>query len=97
MVTKPLARRVAQTLLVLVLGLSAHVTQAGICRGCPTECENEQDCFGWRACEQCPANWHGSCVAGVEGCGYYECIDDGLCCDDFTRCLNFCYCPECEG
>lgn len=96
MVGKTLITRAAQAASILVLGFSLHVSGA-VCAACPGPCQDDQSCTGWRPCEQCPASWYGSCVAGVEGCGYYDCDDDGYCCELASSCQNFCYCPECEG
>jgi hypothetical protein len=79
------AMRLAQAVLVVVLGLWVHTTGAlaiDYCTG--------------GACHKCPWSWHGSCYAGLEGCGYYGCWDDGQC-QEGSITVNQCYCDPCEA
>ena len=89
--------RLGQLTLTLVLGLWMHTAQARCldCGAC-----SSQSCSSHRVCEQCPVPWWGSCYAGIEGCGYYDCEESGqLCCTQFIGgvCNYVCNCLACAG
>jgi hypothetical protein len=88
------AMRLAQAMLVLVLGLSVHTAQGRACFDCGA-CPGGS--CGSRLCEQCPAEWWGSCFAGTEGCAYYLCSEVAQCCiTGLSICGSFCDCPPCN-
>ena len=81
-----IAKRVVQTVLVAMLGLGPN-TQPMQAQGyCPS-----------RECTGCPAQWHGSCYTGIQGCQIYDCEDDGYCfkSGDPTE-YQQCYCAPCN-
>lgn len=88
--------RLAQAMLLLVLGLWVHTAQARTCRDCGA-CSGSYCGSDYRRCERCPVPWWGSCYAGSEGCGYYGCYDTpDLCCHATAGvCLTVCDCPRC--
>jgi hypothetical protein len=93
MISRRLVTRIAQVILVLVLGLSVHATGTGACLDCDT-CPSP---CGSRSCGHCPADWWGDCYAGTEGCGHYGCTEVGQCCS-IGQCKYTCDCLPCiEG
>jgi hypothetical protein len=84
--------RLAQAMLVLVLGLSVNTARGGACFGC--ESCSEYNCPS-QNCTHCPASWYGSCYAGTEGCEHYGCSEEPDDCCAGATCRNFCYCEPC--
>jgi len=95
-VSNRLVMRLAQAMLLLVLGLWVHTAQARTCRDCGA-CSSSPFCSQFRVCEKCPVPWWGSCYAGAEGCGYYSCsATEDKCCSYLDGvCLVICDCPPC--
>ena len=92
MVSRGFAMRLAQAMLVLVLGLSVHTAQGRPCFDCETcgySCPEQ-------VCGHCPAEWYGSCFAGTEGCAHYGCEPEQEACCGGAVCRNQCYCPPCN-
>lgn len=84
--SRRIVMRLTQIILVLVLGLWVNSTSA---RADVNYCPDQR-------CTGCPATWHGSCFAGVEGCGFYGCSNDGTCTSlAYGIQLNQCYCEPC--
>jgi hypothetical protein len=96
MVSKRIVLRVAQIVSVLVLGLWMQTAQAR-CFDCPQACSGSASCSQHQKCEQCPVAWWGSCYAGTEGCGYYDCDPTPLLCCSLVGgvCLDVCDCAPC--
>jgi hypothetical protein len=85
-----IAMRLVQTALILVLGFGGT--------GAVAESSIDEDWCPSQACGPCPADWHGSCYAGIEGCSEYGCWNDGECTRGGTTTYYQCYCDPCaEG
>lgn len=95
MVSRRFVSRIAQSMLLVLLGLWVHTAQARPCRDCD-ECPGSSCISDQRVCESCPVPWWGSCYAGTEGCGHYECNKtEDKCCLLGSTCADVCDCPPC--
>jgi len=81
------ATRLAQVVVVLVLGLWAHNTRVQA---------NDFPTCG-RQCDYCPVNWSGNCWAYPEYCETYGCQMNGICSFDGGGFARDCECTPCIG
>ena len=85
MISKRIAVKLLQMAALAGIVLWGGTTPVRADDWCPTQ-----------SCESCPADWFGSCYAGIEGCEVYNCFTDGECTIGGSVTYYQCYCPPCN-